>query len=227
MTTMTEQITQELLDAADQGTPIDDVLKAHAASKGPLYNALAAATAQMSGRLLNQTRREQTLRSSCAALEAQKEAEETRCQELKLQAQFLDASRKESKQRVDEARGLLDLAASLARQGFGQTELERLSSFLSELAASAGLPPQEGISTFFAFLERCKDMTALDLETQRAQNAAARAKSEEVKWDAAVGAAKARSKLRKSSIDIAEGLVVKGSRKRTWSTGTTSSSSLG
>lgn len=133
MATLTEQITQELLDALDQWSPIGDVLKAHASTKGPLYNAIAAATAQMGNRLFDQARREQTLRSSCVALETQREAEETRCQQLKLQAQSLEASRKESQQGVDSSRVLLDSPAchGLDVQAHGLAVLARAPALRS------------------------------------------------------------------------------------------------
>ncbi len=49
--TLTEKITSELLDAADDSDKIEAVFARHAHSKEPLYSALAKATATLQERL--------------------------------------------------------------------------------------------------------------------------------------------------------------------------------
>ena len=71
-------------------------------------------------------------------------------------------------------------AETLERQGFGETELGRLAELLADIAASQGLPPEEGVAQFFETVARYHMIHALGLlavgwMVSRGANAAATA----------------------------------------------------
>ena len=66
MTTLTQTITSELLDAVDDDGALKAVLQRHSRSKGPLYHALAQASSEMQQRL-------QRARTDLSRIEAEKE----------------------------------------------------------------------------------------------------------------------------------------------------------
>ena len=128
-------------------------------------------------------------------------------QELGDQVKALNERLRLGQVRLGEVQGDLNRADALAGMGFGDEELRRLYEMVSHTAASQGLPPQEGVTQFFSTVERYEQVVSFDLETLRAEQNAARARAEAERWEAEARRAEAKTKLRTSSIDLAEKLL--------------------
>ncbi len=210
MNTLTNEITQELLDAVGNPAGLEAVFQQHSHSKGPFYHALAQATASL-------TERFSTLAQKCKEAEKeyqqrQQQAKGTK-QELASLEQGRAAKAKELAALEGQVKGkkeLLDQAGALGGLGFGLGELAELHDMLAKVAASQGAKPEEAADLFFKEVERYQGIVSLELEAKRAGVAASKAKAEADRWQAEANAAEAKAKARKTSIDIAEKLLAQG-----------------
>ena len=202
--TLKERISQELLDSIGDPVVLEEVLKRHSRSKGPLYLGLAQATTELCERLAfafseigDAEEQRQSLAAQLEALSKQKQGLQMAVQELTEQ---IDAG----ESRLEESRGLLDRADELADSGFGEAELQRLIELLAELAAAEGASLREGINQFFATVAGHKKAFSLDLVTKRAEVKLALAKAEVERWEAEARSREAKTKARVSAIDVVE-----------------------
>lgn len=210
MTTLTDKITQELLDAANGPGGLEDVLKKYKTSKGPLYGGLAQATAMLIEKL-------SSLSAKC------KEAEE-KCQERQEKIKTLEKSIADLNKgveakikelaslddRVKQVEALIDQAKALGGLGFGLEQLTMLHDQLAHLATSQGAKPEEAVAFFFQEIDGYQSLVSLELEARRAEVAASKAKAELERWQAEAKAAEAKAKARKTSIDFTDKLLVQG-----------------
>ena len=214
MATLTETIAQELLAAADEPSRLDAVLRQYGHSKGPLYHALAQATALLTERLTGLSHeskeaekecreRQQHLRVAEQELASMEQGWATKAQELTA----ID-------ERLQERQELLDQANKLACLGFGLTELSRLRDLLAQVAASQGAPPEEGVAQFFHTVERYERIVSLDLEANRAEAKTAQARAEADRWEAEARRKEARSKARAETIDLVQRWLSHGVREQ-------------
>ena len=212
--TMKETITQELLDAVDDPGGPEAVFQRHSHSKGPFYAALSAATAQL---------RDQVVRLQEETAEAETEHREllTQVESQKECSKGLHATVKDLDRRVDEAEGklgrnrvLLERADRLTQMGFDETELNCLFNLLGQVAASQGLPLEDGVAQFFETMGQYEKVVSLELEMKRVEAKADRGKAEADRWDTEAKRREAHSKARTSAIDVTERLLAKGVKER-------------
>lgn len=210
MTTLTQTITNELLEAMDDPGEMQAVLHKHANSKGPLYIALAKATntlvTDVTTLLGNRKEAEKKLQ------EQQQHVEAVTKTLANLQEQVALKTGEQAAQdtKIEERKTLLDRADSLAALGFGADELSQLNAVLTKLAASQGEKKAAVVSLFFQLLGQYQDMISLELEAKSAHVAAAKAKAEMEKCEAETKAAEAKAKARKISLDIVEKMLAQG-----------------
>jgi len=214
VTTLTQTITSELLDAVDDDGALKAVLQRHSRSKGPLYHALAQATSQLHHRL-------DKARTDLSGTETQRKRIEDRVQALAQQCEELDARRQaleqqvsQSESRLCETKELLDRAEALAGLGFGLDQLTRLHELLAHIAASQGATPEEGVRQFFDTVGHYEHIVSLDLESKRAESRAAQAKAEMERWEAEARRRESQSKARISAIDTVERWLSRGVREK-------------
>lgn len=221
MGTLTETITSELLDAMDSPGGPEVVLTRYSRSKGPLYSALARATDSLTQRLstvIEKTRKaehEYQAQEQQARKEYQESQDQIKAKKLQLNRlqQQCETKAKELMaldEKLDQRKELLDQAESLAKLGFGLAELVRLRELLAQVASSKGVPAQEGIAQFFHTVEGYENIVSMDLEAKRAQVALEEAKANAGRWQAEAKAAEAKTKVRKTSIDVTEKLLAHG-----------------
>ena len=210
METRTEAIARELLNAALDPGGLPAVLRRHSRSKGPLYLALAEATAEMTSRLEKISeetgeakRQRDQLTGEKARLQEESELLEASVRELDEQVQQQETS-------LAQVQGLLDQAARLQERGFGGAELDRLYNLLSHFSASQGAAPEEGVAQFFETVGRFERIVTMDLEAKRAETRAATAKAEAERWEAEARKIEAQTKARSASIDITKKLMARG-----------------
>ena len=120
-------ITEELLDTVGVPAELAAVLQRHTRSKGPLYAALAKATAQLR-RWLEKLRQETSkLENRRKRTSDQVEGLEERRTELDGKIKTLAQQVEHAETRLSEVDGFLAQTGRLARLGFGEEELVRLS----------------------------------------------------------------------------------------------------
>lgn len=201
--TRTEAITEELLAAVDDPDQLPTIFERYAGSKGPLYNALAAATKRLREEFIELADRVQKLRQQQAELDRQLD-------DLDRQARQRHEVLQQAEQRLTEGRPLLDRLDRLAALGFGPADLDRLVELLSRMAADRGLPAQEGVQQFFETVACYEQVLSLDLEVRRATVRAQTAQAEAERWEAEARRVEAKAKLRREAIDFAEALLKRG-----------------
>ena len=118
MVTLTEKIAQQLLDATDNPAALEAVFQQHSHSKGPLYSALAQATATLKGRF-------STLAQKCKGAETEYQECHQQGKAAKEQLASLEKARAakakelaELEEKVKGTKELLDQAKALAGMGF-------------------------------------------------------------------------------------------------------------
>lgn len=210
MVTLTEKITQQLLDAADDPAGLEAVFQQHGHSKGPLYSALAQATATLKDRFPDLAQKCKGAETECQEYRQQgKEAKEglTSLEEARA-AKAKELAELEEK--AEEKKELLKRARALTEMGFGSDELSRLHGLLAQVAATTGNKSREAVALFFSEIDRYQSIMSLELETKGAEVATAKAKAEAETSRAEAKAAEARAKARRSSIDLADKLLARG-----------------
>lgn len=108
----------------------------------------------------------------------------------------------------------LALLADLEGRGMGAAELARLVDILGRIAADQGALPEEGVATFFEFVERFGNVLSLDLETRRAEARSATAKAEAERLEAELSAAEAACRERREVIDAVQDLTRRGAKRQ-------------
>ena len=203
MTTLTESITQELLDAVDDPAGLEGIIQKHARSKGPLYAALAQATSCLKERLVS-------LSSQSREVEKDLQQVQEQAKSAQRQQELTKTALRELEGDVRDKRGIVDRADELAGLGFGLPEVVRLHEMMLELAASQDSSPQEAVAAFFDEVDRCRGSVSRELEHKRAEAATGKARVEAERWQAEALAAEAKCKARKATIDVVEGLLASG-----------------
>jgi chromosome segregation ATPase len=219
MATLTQTITEQLLEAADNPVQIEGTLKKHCHSKGPLYIALAQATTSLTEQL-------QMLSQKCgqAREELEEQLGQAKAAEQKL-AQVNRAAEEKGKElaslneRLEQNQALQDQAEALRGLGFGPDELTKLHSVLARTAASAGATPEEAVATFFQQVDHYQDLISLDLETKRSETRLGQAKAEAERWEAEARCKETKAKARSATIDMVDGWLSHGIKEKdlpTW-----------
>jgi predicted nuclease with TOPRIM domain len=214
MTTLTDKITHELLDCVGNPAGLEKVLGHYGKSKGPLYGALAQATASLREQLVNLSEK---AAEAQAEYEEEKERREAVSNELAAlqEEQTLKADELQAVEaKLEEAKGIVGQAGVLASMGFGHEELGRLYELLVEIAASQGGPPEDGVAQFFKTVSRYEKVISLDLEAKSAEVKAAQAKAEASKWEAEAKQKETHSKARIATINLVEKLLEKGVKEQ-------------
>lgn len=206
MATLTETITQELLDGLDDPGGLDRVLQRYQGSKGPLYKALAYAL-DGAETLLRSVKEElsdvRLGRETAQADDGRLRQERTR---LEAELQDLESRRITAAEQLQALEPTLTGAEELERWGFGEAELARLAELLGQTAAEQGAPPEDGVAQFFETIRRYERIVSWDLEATRAESRAVQMRAESQRWEAEARAREAKTKLRSASIDAIERL---------------------
>ena len=213
MTTLTDTITGELLDTMDNPSGLDAVLKRHSRSKGPLYCALAQATTQLQQQLADAAADISRINENRNKLHAETTTLDNRCQEMETKANSLEEKNRQAETKIAEVNELLEQVRDLGSVGFGPNELAHLRDLLVSVAASHGVRPQDAVGLFFEKIGCYEGLMSLELQVNRAQVSAAKAKADEERFMAQAKAAEAKCKARKVSIDGTDYLLAQGVRE--------------
>ncbi|NQT72445.1 MAG: hypothetical protein HQ553_06695, partial [Chloroflexi bacterium] len=147
---VTNEITGQLLEAVDHDTAkVDEIFKAYAHSKGPLYIGLARATASLKEQFHALSEDFKKAKNDHRKLQEQS----------KSSTKDLDRLRQSQKRCADDVaildkklkgkKALLDQAEALGGLEFDIEQLTKLRNLLSQIAASEGVKSQEAIALFF------------------------------------------------------------------------------
>ena len=218
--TLTEQITERLLDAVEEPDGLDAVYREFSKSRGPYYQALSNATAQLQEQFEATAQENEGLTAHRDLLTEQVAALHDQQSGLEELVQNLASEVLTAEQSLDEAHASLDWIEKLARAGFGKTEFARIHELLGQISAENGGLPEAGVSEFFKFIERFEQVLSLNLEATRAESRAAQSKAEAERWEAEANAREVQSTARISVIDLLEGLLnlgIKGQDFAAWS----------
>ena len=208
--TLTEQITEQLLDAIEEPGGLDAVYQEFSKSRGPYYQALSNATAQLQEQFEATAQESEALTAHRDFLTEQVSALHDQNKGLEESVQTLVAEVQTAEQRLEEDRGSLDRLAHLAKAGFAEAELGRLGDLLAQVAAKQGGPPEEGVAQFFQTMDRFEQIISFDLEAQRSESRAALAKTEVTRLESELNARLVQSTARISVIDLVQGLLDRG-----------------
>lgn len=213
MKTLTEEIKDELLNAAGDPGGLAAIFEKHKGSKGTLYGALAQATVALKVKLEVVTGKVKVAEKS--AVEIEDKFENTQCQLILLE-QSRDKLQEELSSletKLLDKKSLMDQAESLSGLGFGAGQLSELHQRLAKLAASQGVKPAEMTKLFFDVVSQYEDITGLADEAQRVEVANKKIKAEMATAQAEARAAEAKTKARRVSIDITEKLLALGMKE--------------
>ena len=155
---LTDIIEEELLATLDGGTDPQIVLDRHAGSKGPLYAALARATAEATVRFGEVCGKLRDAQSRRQATDAQAKDTEKRATEAGRRAASAEKRLASAGVALQKQQALLDRADALQAAGFDAAALGRLSDALTDAAQAEGKPIAEVVA---AFLEAAGNWRAL------------------------------------------------------------------
>jgi chromosome segregation ATPase len=213
MTTITETITQELINAVENPAEIEKVIHDRSKSKGPFYMALAQATALMTDNLKAISGKCQSIDKEYSEAREKMKTAEREAGELSKQLATKNEDLESLDEKMKEEKALLDQANQLRELGFGRDELGKLYEILAQIAASQGAKPEESVNVFFQEVDRYEKIVSLELEAGRLSLGVEKARAEVARWQAESKAAEAQSKARKLSIDITDKLISQGVRE--------------
>jgi len=208
--TLTEEIYEKLMAAADDPVATEKVFQECGGSKGPFYLALAKATTSKKEHL-----KEITNKCTDADKAFQEKQQQTKDEDQKLTDinESIEAKTKNMEVldlKIVEKQTLLDEVQTIAALGFGTKQLSQLRETLSKMAASQGVKPAEVALLFFNQLSNYQDLISLELEVKGAQVATEKAKADVEFWQTQAKNAEAKSKARKIAVDFAESLIAAG-----------------
>jgi hypothetical protein len=163
--TITETITEKLLDAIQDPVVLQSVLQQYSHNKGPLYLALAQATSIMTQKLTTTAQQYKELEAKRQERQQQIQEREQRLHVLDQQVASQSSKLASLEKKVQENSTLLDKVQSLSGLGFGLGELEKLHHLLQDNIPE-GVEPQEAIGLFFKFADAYPHLAALDGEVQ-------------------------------------------------------------
>lgn len=185
---LTDLIERDLLAALDGASPVDDVLHRYAGSKGPLYAALARATAAASERLsLMQAELDQG-RQEVSALAGKTRDEAGRSHKARREAMAAEAQLRKLRAALEHETALLGEAQRLRAAGFDEASLAALSAVFSRAAQAQGAATAEIAGRFVSAAQAVSDLPGLERAVAEAQARAqaAEAKAHERERDAKV-----------------------------------------
>jgi len=208
---VTNEITGQLLEAVDHDTAkVDEIFKAYAHSKGPLYIGLARATASLKEQFHALSEDFKKAKNDHRKLQEQS----------KSSTKDLDRLRQSQKRCADDVaildkklkgkKALLDQAEALGGLEFDIEQLTKLRNLLSQIAASEGVKSQEAIALFFDEVDLFENIFSLEMEEKRAKRSLMQAKAEAKRWNSEAKLAEIKAKSRKASIDLADNLLSRG-----------------
>ena len=155
---LTDIVEQELLATLDGSGDPQAVLDRYADSKGPLYPAVARATAQATARFGDARGKLREAQARLQATEAQARDAEKRAVQAKRQAATADKRLASPDAALARRQSLLDRADALQAAGFDAAALARLVEALGAGAQAEGKPVAEVVS---AFLDAAADWRTL------------------------------------------------------------------
>lgn len=197
---LTELIEQELLATLDGGTDPQEIMRRYSGSKGPLYAALAKATAEATRRFTVERQRLQETqgrrkRAEELSVEAGRLAKEGERQQKAAQKELerLGAA-------IQVRQGLLDRANGLREVGFDADSLAALGRTFAQVAKATGDAPAKAVARFLKMAGDFESVVAFEGKLREAEERAKKAETEAQKREYS-------AKVRKVAVDWAEWLV--------------------
>lgn len=192
-TALTDVIQAELISALQSGADVEDVLRRYAGSKGPLYAALARATAQATEDLGAVQTRLRGARSQAKAEADRASAAGSQANEADKRARLAEGRLAKAEMALRKSEGSLAAVATLEAQGLDAKTLSRLGDVLAEASKMSGASPAAVVADLLKAAEAHRDVAL----------AAAAAHAVE----AQLGEREMRAKVRTAAVDVAEWLV--------------------
>jgi hypothetical protein len=208
--TLTEEIYEKLMTAANDPVATEKVFHEYGGSKGPFYIALAKATTSKKEHL-----KEITQKCADADKAFQEKQEQIIVVDQKLSGINQQIGMKiKNKEVLDlkiaEKQTLLDEVNTIATLGFGTKQLYQLHEVLLKMAATQGVKTAEAALLFFNQLSNYQDLISLELEVKGAQVAVEKAKADVEFWQIQAKNAEAKSKARQIAVDFSESFIAAG-----------------
>ena len=169
---LTDIIEEELLVTLDGGTDPQIVLDRHAGSKGPLYAALARATAEATarfGEIRGKLREAQARRQ---AAEAQASDANDRAAQAGRQVAAAQKKLAAAEAALTKRQALLDRAAALKAAGFDDAALGRLTDALTAAAKAEGKLVADIVVAFLEAAGNWRTLAELHAQVAEAEKAA-------------------------------------------------------
>jgi chromosome segregation ATPase len=197
---LTDVIEAELLATLEGDGEPQSVLDKFSASKGPLYAAIARATAKATTRFAEVCSKVRDTRAHLRDAEAQATDAEKRAREAERRAKAAEKRLAEVTQARERDRPLLDAAEALRADGFDDAALGRLRSALLAVAQAEGTRPADAVGRF---LDAAADAEHLAAARRQAAEATAQA----LKAEKDARHRESAAKVRNVAVDWAEWLV--------------------
>ena len=197
---LTAIIEEELLATIGTDTDPEVVIHRYQASKGPLYAALARATARAQDQFDAVASDLESATQALETLQAQARALTGQIAQLQTDKAAVTAQRSALQSQVDRHQARLDALRQLGQQGFDQPTLDRFAGLIQEMATTTQQTPPATARQFFAYVQDYAHLVQLPRQVAHAQQLA----------QAAIAAAvqrEQRAKVRMQTIRAAEWLV--------------------
>jgi len=200
---LTDLIEADLLATLDGSRDPQAVLDRYAGSKGPLYAALARATAKATERFRQARENLRTLEARRKAAAERAEAEEERANKAERRAVEAEKRLKQTTDALLGQQALLDQAQALRDAGFDDASLADLARIFANVSKVEGATPAEAVARF---LKAASDFEGIAGFERRAREAEERAK----KAEAAAAKRVKQAEVRDIAVDWAEWFVRRG-----------------
>ena len=200
---LTDLIEQELLATLRGDGDPKAVLERYAGSKGPLYAALARATAKATAVFTDARRRLREAEARRLSIEGEVIAAENRAAQADRRVKAAERQASVASSRVAAHQGLLQRVQDLTGAGFDEDALTTLGETLARAAKADETTPAEAVR---AFLAAAADFAAIADLKREAREAEGRARAAEADAERRERSAK----VRKIAVDWAQWLVRQG-----------------
>lgn len=197
---LTAIIEEELLATIGTDTDPEVVIHRYQASKGPLYAALARATARAQDQFDAVASDLESATQALETLQAQARALTGQIAQLQTDKAAVTAQRSALQSQVDRHQARLDALRRLGQQGFDQPTLDRFAGLIQEMATTTQQTPPATVRQFFAYVQDYAHLVQLPRQVAHAEQHA----------QAAITAAVQReqqAKVRMQTVRAAEWLV--------------------
>ncbi len=169
---LTAIIEEELLAALETGTDPEAVMHRYQASKGPLYAALARATATAREQFDEVRMELESATQELETLQSQAQTMTDHIAQLQADKAKVTAQKAALQHQIDQQQASLNTLHQLRQQGFDPTTLHQFTRLVQEMAVTTQQTPQDTVRQFLAHVQDYAQLVQLPRQVAEAEQRA-------------------------------------------------------